>query len=548
LGAAAEANDRYAFTALGAHRWNKRDPRVPEIVVWEPQPRQALMISCPVFEVLYGGARGGGKTDATLGDFVNHGSLYGRDAIGLCVRRQRTHLVEMIERSKQIYGPIGAKYHAQDKMWRFPNGARLTFAYLENDSDAEAYQGWNTTRVYVEEMGQFPNPTPIFKLMATLRSPNPAVKVGFRATANPGGPGHLWCRQRYIDPSPQGMKIIKDTYTNPFTGKSHPIERVFIPSKVVDNKYCNTAQYISQLQLSAGRRLLQAWLYGDWSIIEGAFFEEWDEEKHVIKPFVIPAHWTRFCSADWGSAAPFAIHWWAVVPDESEAFSAYFDIRANAPKVPEKLQYRNDLPAGSIVCYREWYGSPNHSNQGLKMTAEEVANGIVERERYEPRDHAGRARITYRVIDPDACKDKGGPSIAERMARSPNYVFWQPADNMRVGRRGNLGGWDSLRARLKGNSDGRPMIYFFDNCEDAIRTLPVMQHDPDNPEDVMEGEDHAPDSVRYACMSRPFAIQLEQEDKTPRILSIGPLNQIIINDVMEEMNEKPNRISFHRIR
>jgi hypothetical protein len=318
---------------------------------------------------------------------------------------------------------------------------------------------------------------------------------------------------------------------------------------VVDNKYCNNPQYISQLQLSAGRRLLQAWLYGDWSIIEGAFFEEWDPDKHIISPFVIPAHWTRFTSADWGSAAPFAVHWWAVVPDEQDLHSAFFNIRHDAPRIPEKMQYKGNLPPGAIVCYREWYGSPNHSNQGLKLTAEEVAQGIVERERHEPRDHNGRARITYRVIDPDACKNKGGPTIAERMGNHPYHVYWSPADNMRVGRRGNLGGWDAIRGRLKGDAHGRPMIYFFENCEDAIRTLPVMQHDPDNPEDVMDGEDHAPDSVRYACLSRPFVLPIQEEPEGIRTMSVGIGNQLTIHDVMGDFDKSSrSRVSFNRIK
>lgn len=522
-----------------------RPPKKTEII-WKPQPRQALLLECPVFEVLYGGARGGGKTDAIVGDFASHASRHARNAVGLIVRRQRTQLIEMIERSKQIYTPIGAKYIAQDKMWRFPNGARLTFAYLENDADADNYQGWNTSYVGVEEMGNFPDKAPIMKLMATLRLGPPAI-WRFRATANPGGAGHLWIRQRYIDPAPKGGKLIYDTFVNPFNGEEAKISRMYIPSRVTDNIYCNNAQYIAQLQASAGRRLLRAWLHGDWSVIEGAFFEEWDEEKHVIKPFVIPPHWLRFCSADWGSAHPFCIHWWAVVPDDANNEDIFTSIGGvSYDRVPETRRYRGDLPPGAMVCYREWYGSPNHSNTGLKLHAEDVARGMVERERHEPRNDLGRANIGYRVIDPDACKDKGGPSIAERMGYAPNYVFWQPADNMRVGRRGMLGGWDALRSRLRGDIHERPMIYFFDCCEDIIRTLPVMQHDPDNMEDVAEGEDHAPDSVRYACMSRPYSVNPEPK-KPDRIFSIGAGNQLTIDDVMEDHRGHSN-VRFERIK
>src|SRR6188768_2643019 len=101
-------------------------------IVWEPQsgPQKALL-ECQVFEVFFGGARGGGKTDGMLGEFASHADLYAENAIGLMVRRTRTELVETIERSKLLYTPLGAKFHEQDKMWRFPNGARLRFAYLE---------------------------------------------------------------------------------------------------------------------------------------------------------------------------------------------------------------------------------------------------------------------------------------------------------------------------------------------------------------------------------------------------------------------------------
>lgn len=508
--------------------------------VWAPQPGpQTTLLRCPVFEVLYGGARGGGKTDAMLGDFVKHAGQYGEDAIGLCVRRERTQLKEMIERSRQIYGPIGAKYSSQDKQWRFPNGARLTFAYLENDADAEAYQGWNTTRCYVEEMGNFPRPEPIFKLMATLRSGNPDVKVGFRATANPGGPGHLWIRARYIDPAPRGLKILTDKFINPFTKEEKGIERVYIPSKVTDNRFCNNTDYIARLQLAAGAKLLQAWLHGDWDLIEGAFFAEWDDSKHVIKPFAIPTNWTRFVSADWGSAAPFSIGWWAVVSDD------YEDIFGPRSFDDNRAAYTGGLPRGALVRYREWYGSPNHNNVGLKLFAEEVAAGIVERERDEPRNHGGGSRIAYRVIDPDACREKGGPSIAERMSWAPHRIFWRPADNARVGRRGAMGGWDAVRARLKGE-DGVPMLYVFDSCEDLIRCLPVAQHDPDNMEDIDDCEDHAIDDLRYACMSRPYVANVDKE-KQDKYFTIGPESKVTLNDILDKYDHRTPK-SYERIR
>jgi hypothetical protein len=471
-------------------------------VVWEAQPGpQTALISCPVFEVFFGGARGGGKTDGVLGDFLEHADSYGKDAIGLMIRRQRTELVETIERSKAIYTPLGWTYHEQDKMWRAPNGARLRFAYLERDSDAEGYQGHSYTRLYFEEIGNFPSDRPILKLMATLRS-GAGVPVGFRATGNPGGPGHQWVRARYIDPAPLGFQIIKDAVSG--------LERVYIPSRVHDNKFLDDS-YIQQLKASGSKELVKAWLEGDWSVIEGAFFDCWELDKHVIRPFEIDPSWLRFRAADWGSARPFSVGWWAVVGDDY----SHGDMQ---------------LPRGALVRYREWYGKSS-PNTGLKLTAEEVALGILAKE--QPGE-----KITYGVIDPAAFAVDGGPSIAERMAKVG--VSFRRADNKRVAQMGALGGWDQMRQRMKGE-EGRPMIYCFSTCVDSIRTIPALQHDLDKPEDLdTDGEDHAADEWRYACMSRPYQPMRAAPKKPDELIyEIKPDGRVVANmSIMELVQAK----------
>ena len=109
-------------------------------IAWSARgnPAQLALLECPIFEVFFGGARGGGKTDGMLGEWVRHADLYGEHAIGLMLRRTRTELIETIERSRAIYGLMGWTYHETDKMWRAPNGARLRFAYLEREPSAGA--------------------------------------------------------------------------------------------------------------------------------------------------------------------------------------------------------------------------------------------------------------------------------------------------------------------------------------------------------------------------------------------------------------------------
>jgi hypothetical protein len=483
-------------------------------VVWSPQPGpQTDLLRCPAFEVFFGGARGGGKTDGMLGEFASHAAKYAENASGLMVRRTRTELGDTIERSKVLFTPLGAKFHEQDKVWRFPNGARLRFAYLERDSDADAYQGHNYTRVYVEEAGTFPSPRPILKLMATLRS-GAGVPVGIRLTGNPGGPGQQWVKARYIDPAPEGYKRFVRTFDNPITGGTVERDWVFIPSKLRDNKFLlQDPGYVAQLQMVGSEDLVKAWLEGDWTVVQGAFFSEWRLAKHVIKPFDIPADWLRFRSMDWGSAAPGSVGWWAVVGDDTPIGDRNPDLdAASVQDGASGFRGRtNTLPRGCLVRYREWYIASG-PGQGLKLTAEEVAREIKERETGE--------KISYGVLDPSTFKEDGGPSIAERMARSYDIHF-RPADNKRISRgthvgSGPMGGWDQMRARLKGDNDGNPMIVCFDRCLDSIRTIPALQHDLDRPEDLdTEAEDHAADEWRYACMSRPYILKSEPVIKKP---------------------------------
>ena len=474
------------------------------VVIWEPQDRQAAFITCPADDVGFGGARGGGKSDGVVGDWIDHEFTYGSSAIGMAFRRERTQLVELIERAKQVLKPIGHVWHEQDKYFQGPKGGRLRFTYLESDSDADGYQGHSYTRLYPEEMGTFPSEAPINKLQATLRSGN-GVPCKMKGTCNPGGPGHQWVKKRYrLDTNPHGFELFETEFINPFTKKKITKTRMFIPSKVTDNRYLGD-DYVANLFQVGSEQLVRAWLNGDWSVVEGAFFDCWNPTAHIVRPFAVPSDWLRFRSMDWGSAKPFSVGWWAVVGDEYVC--------------PE-----GRLPRGAIVRYREWYGSNGQPNVGLKLPAEDVAIGIKERD--------GPDQIAYGVLDPAAFAVDGGPSIAERMARATNGQVWfKRADNKRVSERGAMGGWDQMRARLKGDGDGRPMLYCFSTCTEFIRTVPALQHDKDRPEDVdTDGEDHAGDEARYACMSRPWV----EEIAKPADVIAELLKPKTLNDVLAE--------------
>lgn len=477
-------------------------------VIWEPQPGpQTALISCPTFEVFYGGARGGGKTEASIGDWLEHSGTFGEVATGVFFRRKFKQLEEVVARTKQLFPRIGSKYNEQKAEWAMPGGARLKFRYIERDSDAQEYQGHSYTRVYVEEATNFPSPAPIDLLRGTLRSAH-GVPVGMRLTGNPGGPGHHWVKARYITPDPRGYRILRDTYKG-MQGEDLVLERVFIPSKISDNVllYKNDPFYIARLRQAGSEALVRAWLEGNWDLVDGAFFDCWDENKHVLRTrdwlHKVPDHALRYRAFDWGYARPFCCGWYAVSDGTW------------------------GLPDGALLKYREWYGTNGKPNEGVKMAVDLVALGIRAREVHPTKPELAE-RISFGVADPSIYIRDGGPSIAETMAASG--LSWRRADNKRVP------GWAEVRRRLNGEG-GKPLLYILDCCDDTIRTLPTLQVDQTDVEDLdTEGEDHAADETRYACMGRPW-VEYAPEHDDPFSWPKRP-DELTINELIELQRRK----------
>lgn len=436
--------------------------------LWAPMPgaQLAALDATWMPELFYGGGRGGGKTSFLLGDFLQDIPTYGAAWRGILFRRTYKELEEVKIQTHEIYPQTGGVWSESDHEWRWPNGAFQRLRYLEREVDATRYQGQAFTHIAFDELGMWPTDVAYKQLFACLRSAHEVPTKRVRATGNPGGAGHHHVKQRFIDPAPLGYQEIRDDQS--------PWPRMFIPSLVQDNQILmrNDPGYIDRLRGSGSPELVRAWLEGDWTAISGAFFTEWSQAKHVISAQPLPERWLRFRGFDWGSAHPFDVQWYAVSDGELPQF-----------------------PRGALVCYRQWHGKvPGKPNVGLKLTAEEVADGILEREKGD--------KIAYGVADPAIFAEDGGPSIAERMNR--RGTVWRPADNKRVAQRGSIAGWDLVRARLKG-IDGKPMIYWFDTCVDLIRTLPALQHDTSRMEDLdSDGDDHSADCCRYSCASRPW--------------------------------------------
>lgn len=444
-----------------------------EIVVYEAQPGpQTLLIGCPIEDVLFGGARGGGKTLGLLGDWISHADEYGEGARGILFRRTYDELEEVQFWCQKLFPSLGAFYRSGKRTWFFPNGAQLKLRYLERDIDAQRYQGHSYTWIAFDEAGNFPVPEPLDLLRACLRSGVANIFKCFRLTANPGGVGHNWIKARYIDPtSPLKPRYDEESQTM----------RVYIPSKLEDNPALmeNDPDYWKRVTAAAGgnEALLKAWRDGDWDIVAGGMFDDlWDRTKQVLAPFAIPESWRVDRSFDWGSSKPFSVGWWA----ESDGTTA-----------PNGINY----PRGSMFRIAEWYGSNGKPNQGLKMLAKDIAKGVIERESGFGWD------VKPGPADTAIWNAENGVCIADDMAKEG--VKWTKADKSPGSRKT---GWERLRAVLNAskNATEDARLYVFSNCTHFIRTVPVIPRSTRDLDDVdTNAEDHIADETRYRIMALP---------------------------------------------
>ena len=463
---------------------------------WTPQPGPQLgAIEATWCEVLlFGGARGGGKSDFLLGDFLQDVDTYGSAWQGILFRKTYNELEEIIKRSHEIFGKI-AKWLATKKTWIFPSGATLKLRFVEREEDAEKYQGHSYTWIGFDELGNWASNVIFKKLIGCLRNATTHVDTKrIRCSANPGGVGHHWVKRFFIDHAPLGFTPKKD--------EDSGMNIMFIPSRVTDNEILmkKDPNYINRLKSVGSPELVKAWLLGDWSVVTGAYFSEFNMAKHVIAPFKLPDNWLRIGGFDWGSSKPFCYLWGAISDGTI-------------------------LPRGSIIIYNEYYGC-SEPNVGLKLDVKQVAQGIHLRNHLYPA-HAA-------VADPSIFKEEGGFSLANEFEK--NGVKFQRADNTRKA------GWQLIRQRLIGEDD-KPTIYFFGTCEHIIRTLPAIQHDKGDPEDVdTDGEDHALDALRYLVNTRGRAKDIPQPVK-PLVFT----NTVTINDCIKYKERQRKKFFRSRI-
>ena len=459
-----EISDSLDFSAY------EKEPEQRE-VVFAPNPGpQTEFLAASEQEVLYGGAAGGGKSFGLLADPMRY--FHNPNFNGLILRRTNDELRELIWKSQELYPKAfpGAKWAEKKSQWTLPSGAKLWLTYLEREDDVRRYQGLAFSYIAFDELTQHPTPFAWDYMRSRLRTTDPDLPIFMRATTNPGGAGHGWVKQMFIDPAPANQAFVATDlssgepleYPEGHEKAGQPLfSRRFIPASLTDNPYLmEGGQYEANL-LSLPENQRRQLLEGDWAVADGAAFPEFRQSVHVVEPFDIPDNWVRFRSADYGYSSWSAIHWYAIDP----AFE-------------------------TLIVYRELYLS--------KHTGKDLGRAVLDAEMGDS--------IKFGILDSSCWHNRGqiGPSIAEEMITMG--CRWRPSDRTAGAR---VAGKNQLHERLKVDEEtGHPGIVFFNTCRQIIADLPVIPSCPKGSDDIDQryASDHTYDSLRYGLMSRPRSL------------------------------------------
>lgn len=433
---------------------------------WKPNDGpQTKALQTTAYETLYGGARGGGKTDAGLVWLAKPYLLTAPNARALVIRKNGDDLADWIDRAARLYSRYGAVVTGKPALIRFPSGYKIRTGHLKDDQAYTKYQGQEYQRMVIEELTQIAQEKNYIQLLGSCRSTIDGIDARIFCTTNPGGVGHGWVKKRFIDPSAWGIKFMGGD-----TGRT----RVFIPAKVEDNPTLmqsdpNYVKYLEGLK-DSDVELYKAWRLGDWDTFAGQYFREFRRDVHVYPPFSPRKDLTKIAGMDWGRTDPFAFLAAVLLPvkytgrDKTDVFAT-----------EEK-----DYTFNRVVVYQEAYGtekSPKEWAETMNQKADIAGLQWVQCDNmiFNPQNDTSRSIADQFYDFDERFRGKLKPASKER-----------------------IGGWEEIHNWLSLAPDGKPYMMLTETCQNLIRTLPELIHDENKVEDVdQSGEDHAPDALRY---------------------------------------------------
>lgn len=436
------------------------------------------------FDVLFGGAAGGSKTKSSL--------MFGVRCMARWPGFRALFLRETFdELDENVYPELRAINYAEAIGGRWNAGRKqldiglssMRFRYMHDLEDIRRRRGGSYQGIFLDERNQLPSGT-ADGLRDRLRSANRRIPViGLRSTANPGGKSHSELKAGYVKPDPREHPTVVDEHGDvltTITRGSATYERRFIPAKSSDNPYLGPEYENTILAGIEDPVLRGAMKDGNWDVFVGQYFAEWSDARHIVPASAVtldPA-WPRYEGIDYGRAAPFCMLRAAIDGDGrawvySEIYKAGLDEAVQARMIREDEEARGDRGARRSADPSMWGKQGAAATFAQTYAAEGVPLVKAKNDRI-----TGWGRVHAYLADMTVELPAGVVGASPARVGSP------------CGYHAGLG-WPTC-----------PRLHVLEGaCPNLVRTLPDMIHDPHNVEDAWsEGEDHAPDALRYLLM------------------------------------------------
>jgi hypothetical protein len=451
---------------------------------------QYTFLECPVFECLYEGTRGGGKTLTLVMDFAKEvGKGHGKAWRGVLFRKKLGDLDDVVRKIEEVLPALYPGFRflksKADYQAVWPTGEALLLRHMEDERSYGEYHGHEYPWIGWEELTQWANDKAYKMMFSCCRPPKAGVPCRVRSTTNPYGPGHNWVKRRFGLPHMRG-KVVRKPGETP---------RVAIHGTLAENFLMLHAQPTYPMQVrdaAANPAQAQAWLEGLWDITAGGMIDDlWDKDIHILPPIPlskIPGRWAMTRAYDHGQSSPFACGWF---------------LESNGEPIEIEGRLIGNV-RGDIILWNEWYGTTGNDNEGVRLAARKIAAGIRDREiEWGLRSPLGtKARVYPGPADTEIynkSSETAGRCPADDM--EDEGIEWERADKSSGSRKR---GWEMLRTRLANatpNPDGsreHPGFFVTADCSWWLEMCPPMPRDEKDMDEVPDTyEDHLADMTRY---------------------------------------------------